>query len=162
MPAESEMNRPLQRPLRRAARIVPAGLALFVCLAPGQTGTTTVKNFSVPEYYDPPHETQIKSLLQGAEAEPESGGLVRIRELRLQTFHLNGEFDMLVQAPGCVFDSVGRTASSPGRLQVRTADGSFYLEGEGFLWQQTNVNLIISNQVRTVLQTEPKKKEPKP
>ena len=54
-------------------------LCALACAALAQTnGTTKLKDFRVPEYYDPPHETQMKSLLQGAEAEPQADGKVQI------------------------------------------------------------------------------------
>jgi hypothetical protein len=132
-----------------------AAVVLAAAALAGQMGNATVKDFRVPEYYDPPNGTQIKTLLQGAEAQPESGGLVFIRELKLQTFTENGEPQLLVEAPHCVFDPAQRAAYSPGKLQARTADGKFHLEGEGFLWRQTNSSLIISNRVRTVIGNAP-------
>src|SRR5207244_10905831 len=43
------------------------------------------------------------------------------------------------------------SASSSGRLRVQAADGKFSIEGEGFLWQQTNSSLFISNRVHTTI-----------
>jgi lipopolysaccharide export system protein LptA len=37
---------------------------------------------------------------------------------------------------------------------VQTADGKFSIEGEGFLWQQTNSSLFISNRVHTIVHPE--------
>jgi hypothetical protein len=137
-------------------RLPVLALWAFAFLASAQTNSTTkVKDFSVPDYYDPPHEMQLKTLLQGAEAEPGSEGLIVITNAKLRTFGENGQLQMLVEAPHCVFDSVRRVVSSPGPLRVRSADGKLNLEGEGFLWQQTNSNLIISNRVRTIIQTLP-------
>jgi hypothetical protein len=129
-----------------------AAWCAFVLSLSAQTNATTkVKDFRVPEYYDPPHEGQMKSLLQGAEAEPASEGRILITSVKLKRFSENGELQVLVEAPHCVFDSVRREVSSPGPLRVRSADGKMDLQGEGFLWQQTNSNLVISNRVRTVI-----------
>jgi hypothetical protein len=158
MQTEPEIQRGVSVFARRLAWL-PWGLAAFlagVALA-DPVANTTVRDFRVPEYYDPPHETRIKTLLEGAEAQPESGGRVLIRNLKLQTFDVDGRDQLLVEAPHCVFDTAQRAVHSPGRLQARTADGKFYLEGEGFLWQQTNSNLIISNRVHTVISSVPKK-----
>ena len=35
---------------------------------------------------------------------------------------------------------------------MQTADGKFQMQGTGFLWQQTNSSLIISNNVHTLIQ----------
>jgi hypothetical protein len=137
-------------------------LAFSLCSAAfvasvGITATTTVKDFRVPEYYDPPHETQMKSLLEGGEAEPMPGGMILLRALKLRTFSETGQPQIVVEAPQCVFNSTEREVSSAGSLQVRTANGQFQLEGEGFLWRQTNSNLIISNRVHTIIRKTPDK-----
>ena len=146
---------PLNR-LKRAFHLSARPGLIAVCAAvlsaaAEKPAPDSVKDFSVPEYYDPPHEKQMKSLLQGAEAEPQPGGLIWITDAKLQTFSETGQAQMLVQAPHCVFDSVQRTVSSSGPLSVKSVNGQFYLDGEGFLWQQTNSVLTISNRVRTII-----------
>ena len=48
----------------------------------------TIKHFRAPlDYFDPPHELQVRTFLEGAEAEPQSDGLILIRDAKLQTFH---------------------------------------------------------------------------
>jgi hypothetical protein len=138
---------------------VIAALALlsFIALASDKFANTVVKDFSVPEYYEPPHETKMKSLLQGAEAEPQSGGQILIRKLLLQTFAEAGETQMVVHAPQCTFDSVQRSVRSDGHIEAQSGDGRFFIEGEGFLFQTTNWNLIMSNRVHTVIRSAPKK-----
>ena len=118
------------------------------------------KNFSVPEYYDPPHQNQMKSLLAGAEAQLQADGTFLIKELKLETYRENGEREIVVMSPECVYDSARRVASSASRLQIQTGDGQFSIEGEGFLWQQTNFSLIISNHVHTTIRPESRKAEP--
>ena len=111
---------------------------------------STMKGFRAPlEYFDAPHELQVKSFLEGAEAEPRSDGMVLLRGAKLQTFHEDGTKEMVVRTPQCVFDSKQQTVSSAGPLQVQTSDDKLVLEGEGFLWKQTNSDLIISNRVHT-------------
>ena len=131
-----------------------AGLA---AVAADQFGNTVVKNFAaVLENHDAPYETQIKSLLEGAEAEPQPGGLILIRGLKWQTFATNGEVQMIVRSPQCVFDTKLRCVRSDGHLEAQSGDGRFYFEGQGFLLQLTNQNLIISNRVINVIRNESK------
>jgi lipopolysaccharide export system protein LptA len=105
-----------------------------------------VKNFSVcPAHYPPPHQTQMKSLLEGAQGQSISSTQYLVTEAKLQTFRESGEPELVVQTPECVYNSALRTISSPGALRVLTGDGKFSISGEGFLWQQTNANLAISN-----------------
>jgi hypothetical protein len=139
------------RGCRTVGCVLLAAGALQLIAAVEKPSSTTIKDFSVPAYYDPPHEKQMKSLLQGAEAEPQPGGMIWITEVKLQTFSEAGQPQVQVQAPHCIFDPVQHTVSSSGPLTVKSVNGQFYLEGEGFLWQQTNSNLIISNRVRTVI-----------
>ena len=147
-----------EMPLRHRALRLAVCLIVCAAFATGQTNSTTrVKNFVVPEYYDPPHEMQLKTLLQGAEAQPGVDGRILISVVKLQSFAQNGQTQMLVEAPYCTFDSVRRTVQSPGPLSLRSANGKVLLEGEGFLWEQTNSNLIISNHVRTVIRNTPDK-----
>src|SRR5438093_5696196 len=107
-----------------------------------------------PEYYEPPYQTQLKSLLEGAKVQPQPDGLYLVTEAKLQTWSTNGERQMVVEAPECVHDSVRRSINSPGKLRAQTADGKFSIEGEGFLWRQTNWNLFISNRVHTIVHSD--------
>ncbi len=110
------------------------------------------RNFNTSEYFDPPHQNQMKHRLSGAEARPEGEGRLRITQMKLEKFHENGEHEIVVEAPECIYESSKRLASSSGRLQMQTGDGRFSVEGEGFLWQANESILTISNQVRSLLQ----------
>jgi hypothetical protein len=70
---------------------------------------------------------------------------------------LNGRPEIVVNAPECTYDQLNGTASSPGRLQVQYQEGKIRVEGEGFLWRQTDSFLTISNRQRTVLEFGPEK-----
>jgi hypothetical protein len=128
-----------------------AGAAGFSAVALGiraqQSGHAT--DFTTTEYFEPPHQQRVKSILSGAEAQPQPGGLLIIKQLQLKTFDLNGKLNIIVTAPECVYDTLGGTASSGGPLQLQNGDGTFRVAGEGFLWRQSNQFLTISNQVRT-------------
>ena len=133
-----------------------AGVALLFAAVPnGRAQSNSVphaSDFTTTEYYEPPHQQQIKSILSGAEALPQPGGLLIIKQLKLETFNPDGKLDWVVNAPECVYDTFKGVANSPGHLQVRTGDGKFRVEGEGFLWRQSNSFLTISNNVRTVIE----------
>ena len=115
---------------------------------------STIKRFRSPlEYFDPPHELQVKTLLEGAEAVPGTNGSILIHEAILQTFHADGSWEMTAKAPQCFWDSHLQTVSSTGPLQVLTADEKnlFHHQGVGFSWLQTNSDLFISNNVSTTI-----------
>jgi lipopolysaccharide transport protein LptA len=116
--------------------------------------TVVVTNFSAPEFYPPPHQSQLKSLLQGAEGRTQPAGRVLIEKAKLQTYKQDGSRELVITAPQCLYDSAERTASSAGAIRGESADGRFVTEGEGFLWGQTNSSLFISNKVHTLVQGE--------
>jgi len=116
-----------------------------------QTAAGHASDFSSVEYFDAPNEKQMKSRLSGAEASPEAGGLLEIKQLKLEMFDTNGVTEAVVEAPECAYDTMKGVASSAGHLQLRTGDGNLQIEGDGFLWRQTNQWLTISNHVQTVI-----------
>jgi hypothetical protein len=148
-------------------RLNSAVLVLSVILASGffagvihaqQNGAGHASDFASVEYFGAPHQQQMKSRLSGAEAQPLAGGLLVIKQLKLETFNTNGSPATVVEAPECVYDTLKGEASSPGHLQLRTFDGIFRVEGDGFLWRQGDHLLTISNQVRTVIENTAEKK----
>jgi hypothetical protein len=111
------------------------------------------RNFTSVEYYAAPNPTQMKSRLSGTEAQPLPGGLLVIKQFKLETFYTNGAPQAVVEAPECIYDTVHNTASSAGHLQLRSGDGKIRAEGDGFLWRQSDSFLTISNHVYTVIKT---------
>lgn len=104
------------------------------------------------EYYDPPNQTQIKVLMEGASARPEAGGKRTVfTDARVQSFSVTGQPDLIVKTPECLHDQVLHTISSAGPLYLASGDNRFSIEGRGFLWLQTNSVLFISNDVHTVI-----------
>jgi hypothetical protein len=110
-----------------------------------------VKNFFVPDYYEAPNQNQMKSLLRGAEAEPQPNGRVLIHELQVETYGPDGAIELTVHAPECLYNSVTQTASSASHIEAQSGDGKMFIEGEGFLWEQANSRFTISNRVHTTI-----------
>ena len=108
-------------------------------------------DFTSVEYFEPPNQQQMKSRLSGAEAQPQAGGLLVIKQFKLETFNVNGKPELIVSAPECVYDTFNRVANSPRHLQLQAGDGKFHVEGDGFLWRQNDSFLTISNHVHTVI-----------
>jgi len=140
--------------LKTTSAILIAGVILFFAIPNGRTqpnGVQHASDFTSVEYFEPPHQQQMKSRLSGAEAQPLAGGLLIIRQLKLETFNEDGKPEMIVNAPECVYDTFNRAANSPGHLVAQTGDGKLHVEGDGFLWRQNDSLLIISNRVQTVI-----------
>jgi len=137
--------------------VMALGMATFLAISTGLLHGQKVleaKAFKIAEYYDPPNETQMKSLLEFGKGVPQEGGRNLLTDARLQTFLKNGQREITVEAPQCVHDPNQHSINSPGTLHVKTGDGKFSIEGEGFLWLQTNSILFISNRVHTVVHPE--------
>jgi hypothetical protein len=79
---------------------------------------------------------------------------VALKEVGIETYEPDGRAKLNAMAPVCVLDANQRTATSTGHVQAATADGRFFMEGEGFYFHMTNFHLIISNRVRTVIRRE--------
>ena len=141
---------------------VIAGVALLFAAASAAgavTVQTTSRTRAISPRSDitpPPNQQKIKSILSGAEALPQPGGVLIIKQLKLETFNLEGKLEVAVMAPECIYDTFKSAANSPGHLQVWTGDGRFRVEGDGFLWRQSESFLTISNNVRTVIEYEAK------
>lgn len=48
-------------------------------------------DFTSSQYFEPPHEQLVKMKLSGAEALPLPGGALDVRQLRVETFGLDGK-----------------------------------------------------------------------
>jgi lipopolysaccharide export system protein LptA len=130
-------------------------LALAIIAQHGQAQPLLkVRGFKVPEYYPPPNDTQMKSMLEGARADGQPDGRYLITEAKWRSFGLTGEGELDAKAPQCLYDQRQRTVSSAGPLHVETADGKFSIDGEGFLYRQTNSTLVVSNRVHSILHPE--------
>jgi lipopolysaccharide transport protein LptA len=106
------------------------------------------------KYYEAPHETQMKWMLESASAQRQLDGRYLGNDVKYQTFRVTGGGEMTVQAPQCLYDENQGSISSAGPLRVQTADGKFAIEGEGFLYRQTNSILYVSNRVHTIISPE--------
>jgi lipopolysaccharide export system protein LptA len=147
----------MKRRNHRCVRVALAVLALGLGVLPRPGRAQPIvggQGFKVSEYYDPPHETQMKSLLEGAQVQRQPDGRVLVTDAKWRTFRVTGEGELAAEAPQCLYDPNQRTVSSSGPLHVQTADGKFSIEGEGFLWHQTNSVLLVSNRVHTILHAE--------
>lgn len=139
-------------------KIVPlifSSLAILFFAAMENRAQQTPGGFTSVEYFPQPNQTRMKSRLAGAEAQPLPGGLLVIKQLKLETFTTNGSPQAVVEAPECIYDTVHDMANSAGHLQLQSGDGKIRTEGDGFLWRQDDSFLTISNNVRTAIENSP-------
>src|SRR5256885_730349 len=99
--------------------------------------------------------TPLGLWIVGGEAQTEANGIERITKgVRIENYLQNGATNLTATAPDCFVDPKSRTAYSASHLQVLTARGQLAIQGQGFFYQQTNFNLIISNQIETTVHRE--------
>ena len=129
---------------------------LFLVPSASAQPSMTISNFSiVPAWYDAPHEQQMRSLLKGADARLLPGERYLVNKAQLRTFLEDGQGQMTVETPQCIYDRRQSLISSPEHLRVGAADGKFSIEGDGFLWRQSGrAGLTISNRVHTTIQPD--------
>lgn len=118
---------------------------------PPPDAASHASNFTSVEYFPAPLQRQVKSRLTGAEAQPLPGGLLVIKQLRLEAFNQNSNLQAVIEAPECIYDAQENTADSAGHLQLQSGDGKIRTEGDGFLWREDDSFLTISNNVHTVI-----------
>jgi lipopolysaccharide export system protein LptA len=113
------------------------------------------KGFKIADSYDPPYETQTKSLVVGEKALLLPNGNALLSEgVTLRTFSETNTPQLVVRADNCFFNKTNHSVNSAGPIHMQTADGKFTLEGIGFYWVQSNSSLTISNDVHTAIQAE--------
>ena len=114
----------------------------------------TATNPKYPEFYDPPFQSQLKSLLQGSKAETLPDSRLQIFDAKVQDFETNGQTKLVIEAPQCIYDRPAQIIDSAGPLHAQTGDGKLMIDGTGFLFLRTNGILFISNRVHTFVQAE--------
>jgi hypothetical protein len=130
-----------------------AGLSLLLAARADQPKLPPVghaTNFTSVAYFEPPNEQAVKFRLTGAEAIPLPGAQLDLRKMKVEKFATDGKLEATVLAPQC-FYSLDGVVNSSGPVEFNSGDGKLRVEGEGFVWQQTNMSLVISNRVRTVI-----------
>ncbi len=156
-------NRVTCHPSLAAGLLFAGALLLAGC---GKSGDTNEKapppdadshagGFSSLEYFKQPNQTQVRSRLTGTEAQPLADGLVLLKQPKLEMFFTNGSLQAVVEAPECVYDTQSNTVNSASHLRMRSGDGKYRTEGDGFLWRQNDSFLTISNHVHSVFQIGP-------
>src|ERR1700739_3423449 len=85
-------------------------------------------DFNSVQYYKAPHQQDIEGLFSGAEAEPLPGGLLLIKQAKIEKFDLTGKLQVVAEAPECIYDPVNNVANSAGKVHVRSGDGKMKID----------------------------------
>ena len=128
-------------------------LCLFPLVSPSQTPSPTViTGFNGSKYFPAPHFAQMEMKLTSKEAIELSGKQFQVTQPHLTTFNRQGVRQIEIEAPHCHYDQPANRLRSPGHVTVKTGDGRFRIEGDGFSFQQKESLLIISNAVHAVIE----------
>lgn len=130
-------------------------LTVVVRTQPSSLGSGTISfstNLSSVIYFEPPNDQMVKLRLSGAEMSSLPGTLYDVKKLKIEQFKLNGKLEAVALAPQCYYAPMDGVANSPGHLDLTLGDGKIHTQGEGFLWQQNDSLLIISNNVYSVIE----------
>ncbi len=124
--------------------LLAAGLA---CSALAQSDENpTLTTFRVPEFDD---EGKLKSQVQGDFAEVLPNGVIKITQLTMEFFSKEGEVDMKVTAPKCIYDRDRGGAASDSDVKIERKN--MEVTGVGFIWDSKKERLQIYKDTRVVL-----------
>ena len=135
---------------------VAALLAVLLTAAAGRAQTLPLNsgtNLSSVVFFDPPYEQQVMVRLSGAEMTSLPDAIYDVKKLKIEKYNRDGKLFAVAQAPTCLYAVQDEVASSAGHLELNIYDGKVLVQGDGFLWQQSESSLVISNHVHTVIKT---------
>ncbi len=133
------------------------GIVLVAILTPAFgvvaqfTGVERAKGFKLPVYYSTPSGTQkLKSLLTGMEGRIVTNDIIYLVNPRIEHYREeDGTLDGVATAADALVNIQTYTTWGTNWISFRDAQTNFFVCGQGFLWQQSNSVLIISNQSYT-------------
>jgi len=105
------------------------------------------KDFKFPDYNaDSNGVLRLKSLVTGSEFQQITNNVFFLTQPRIEFFRPDGSnLDWTAIAPSCFVDIKTREVSGTSNVFFRKADDRLYVRSVGFLWQQSNSVLILSN-----------------
>lgn len=150
LPVEGRGKQPAARRrwLARVACLVFV-FALLPAHAQQTVGGSITGGWKLPHY---DAQNRLRSLISGSNVTATTGSALRVEHLKIDYFGEDGALEFTAQTPECVFNLETRTASSAGSLRARSADQRLDIQGRGFLLQQATSSLLLSNDVRALLQ----------
>lgn len=115
------------------------------------------KDFTFPDYYPSTNgAVRLRSVITGKEYRFLSNNvLIALTHPRIEFFREDGTtLEWSAIAPQATVDIDTREVRGNTNMFFRTADNRLFLSGVGFLWQQSNSVLILSNKTFTWIDTE--------
>ena len=96
----------------------------------------------------------VKTLFTGRTAQTLPNGLDLVQQPRIDHFGPEGNTNLIAISPECLLDTRRQTIQSTNVLTLSSGTNQMRIQGRGYYGQLTNMYLIFSNDVRTVLRQE--------
>src|SRR5689334_11010207 len=117
------------RSFPNASSLLVFWLLVFLLFRPGNTLAQKLsakplpaKGFKIADSYDPPYETQTKSLVVGEKALLLPNGNALLSEgVTLRTFSETNTPQLIVRADNCFFNKTNHSVNSAGPIHMQTA-----------------------------------------
>ena len=125
-----------------------SAMALVLVLAQAQnTQLKPGKDFIAPKYSsDSNGVRRLQNVLAGSEHRFITNNIIWLQNPRLTNFTPEGKVEWVVTSPECTVNISTMEVHGNTNMTFQTADERLFISGVGFLWQQTNSMLILSNQ----------------
>lgn len=119
----------------------------------------TFQGFKLPVFYERAEMEKgqtnfLKTLVTGKSAEPLPNGWMLVDEPRIDHLLPNGNTNVVAISASCFLDLKQRVVFSTNSLTVVAGTNQMKVEGIGYFGHLTNLFLIFSNDVRTVIRQE--------
>src|SRR5215831_6718533 len=104
----------VSRVTHHASRLLFAALFVYsLSSAPLSSQPIEGSNFkAAPDFFDPPNEKQMRSLIQGVRWRHE-GSQTAVYDVKVQRFQTNGAVELIIEAPECFYDDTKKAVDSP-------------------------------------------------
>lgn len=96
----------------------------------------------------------LKTLVTGDKASPLPNGWMSIDQPRITHYFPDGRTNVVAVSPACLLDQKQRVIFSTNSLSVVAGTNQMKVEGIGYFGHLTNLFLIFSNDVKTVIRQE--------
>ena len=108
------------------------------------------KDFKLPVYFPASNGVRrVKTVVTGERWRFATNGIVHLTKPGITNYHPNGTLEWIATSPECTVDVNTKEARGNTNIFFKMADERLVQTGVGFLWQQSNSVLIVSNQVHT-------------
>jgi len=104
-----------------------------------------ITGFMVPEL---DKDNNLKSQVSGAKARYGDGDTVQISDLKIETFK-DGDVDMTISSPECIYDRKTRIAQSESRVRIDREN--MVITGEDYVYDSDKKTFEIKKDVKVVL-----------